>query len=61
MKYNDFIRTLEKRGAVLHRTGGKHIIYRHPALNRNLVVTKAKTVSAGVVRQCDQLLRAVGA
>jgi predicted RNA binding protein YcfA (HicA-like mRNA interferase family) len=61
MKYSEFIREIESRGAALHRTGGKHIIYRHPRLERNLVFTKAKTVSSGVYRQCDKLLASVGA
>ena len=60
IKYKDFIRELEERGAKLHRTSGKHIIYRHPNLNRNLVITKAKSVSSGVYRECDKLLHSVG-
>jgi predicted RNA binding protein YcfA (HicA-like mRNA interferase family) len=61
MKYNDFLKELIARGCYEHRTGGKHLIYRHSKLNRNLVITKAKKVSLGVYRECDKLLQSVGA
>jgi len=60
MKYNDFVRELQARGCSQHRTSGKHLIYRHPNLNRNLVITKAKNVSPGLYRECDKLLMSIG-
>lgn len=56
IKYREFIAQLEERGAKVYRTNGKHIIYRHPNLNRNLVITKAKTVSSGLYKECMKLL-----
>ena len=56
IKYREFIAQLEERGARVYRTNGKHIIYRHPNLNRNLVITKAKTVSPGLYKECMKLL-----
>jgi len=50
---------LEESGATLHRSGGKHIIYRHPKVNRNIVITKAKTVSFGVYKQTQSILASV--
>ena len=61
MKYNDFLKELLARGCKLHRSSGKHIIYRHDNLNRNLVVTKAKKVSPGLYNECNKLLLSVGA
>ena len=61
IKYNDFVRELQARGCSPHRTSGKHLIYRHPNLNRNLVITKAKSVSPGLYRECDKLLTSIGA
>ncbi len=60
MKYRDFLQELLVRGCYVHRTGGKHIIYRHPKLPRNIVVTKAKQVSPGLYRDCNKLLSSVG-
>jgi predicted RNA binding protein YcfA (HicA-like mRNA interferase family) len=60
MKYKDFIRELEKRGCYEHRTNGKHLIYRHPNLSRNLIITKAKSVSPGIYNECDKLLISIG-
>ena len=56
IKYREFIAQLEQRGARVYRTNGKHLIYRHPNLNRNLVITKAKTVSPGLYKECMKLL-----
>jgi predicted RNA binding protein YcfA (HicA-like mRNA interferase family) len=56
IKYREFISQLEQRGCKLHRTSGKHIIYRHHNLNRNIVITKAKTVSPGLYNECMKLL-----
>lgn len=56
IKYREFIAQLEERGAKAYRTNGKHLIYRHPNLNRNIVITKAKTVSPGVYKECMKLL-----
>ena len=56
IKYREFIAQLEQRGARVYRTNGKHIIYRHPNLNRNIVITKAKTVSPGLYKECMKLL-----
>jgi len=50
---------LEAKGCTVYRTSGKHLIYRHPHLNRNLVITKAKVVSPGVYRECCKLLKNV--
>ena len=60
MKYNDFVAELLKRGCHLHRSSGKHIIYRHSELSRNLIITKAKNVSPGLYHQCDKLLTSIG-
>jgi predicted RNA binding protein YcfA (HicA-like mRNA interferase family) len=60
MKYKDFIAELLKRGCRLHRSNGKHIIYRHSQLSRNLIITKAKNVSPGLYHQCDKLLTSIG-
>ena len=60
IKYKEFIAELESRGAKVHRTSGKHLIYRHPKLNRNLVITKAKVVSVGLYKECDKLLTSIG-
>jgi len=56
IKYREFIAQLEQKGARVHRTNGKHLIYRHPNLNRNIVITKAKTVSPGLYNECMKLL-----
>jgi predicted RNA binding protein YcfA (HicA-like mRNA interferase family) len=61
IKYNDFVRELLARGCSPHRKSGKHLIYRHPELNRNLVITKAKTISLGIYKECDKLLTSIGA
>jgi predicted RNA binding protein YcfA (HicA-like mRNA interferase family) len=61
IKYNDFVRQLLARGCSAHRKSGKHLIYRHPELNRNLVIPKAKTISLGIYRECDKLLTTIGA
>jgi predicted RNA binding protein YcfA (HicA-like mRNA interferase family) len=61
IKYNDFLKELLSRGCIVHRTSGKHLIYRHPNLNRNLVITKAKTISPGLYKECNKLLLSVGA
>jgi predicted RNA binding protein YcfA (HicA-like mRNA interferase family) len=61
IKYNEFIRELLSRGCYEHRKGGKHLIYRHPELTRNLIVTKAKSVSPGLYKECDRLLTSIGA
>lgn len=50
---------LEAKGCSIHRQGGKHIIYRHPQVPRNIVITKAKTVSFGVYKQAESLLQNV--
>ena len=60
MKYNDFVAELLKRGCRLHRSSGKHLIYRHHNLNRNLVITKSKLVKPGLYYQCDKLLTSIG-
>jgi predicted RNA binding protein YcfA (HicA-like mRNA interferase family) len=59
IKYNDFVRQLLARGCSAHRKSGKHLIYRHPELNRNLVIPKA--ISLGVYRECDKLLTTIRA
>lgn len=56
IKYREFIHQIESLGATLHRTNGKHMIYRHPNLNRNLVIANAKTVSPGVYHTIIKLL-----
>jgi len=61
IKYNDFLRELLSRGCYEHRTSGKHLIYRHPNLNRNLIITKAKSVKPGLYHECDKLLTSIGA
>jgi len=61
IKYNEFVRELLARGCSPHRKSGKHLIYRHPELSRNLVITKAKTVSLGIYKECDRLLTSIGA
>jgi predicted RNA binding protein YcfA (HicA-like mRNA interferase family) len=61
IKYNDFLKELLARGCTVHRTSGKHMIYRHPNLTRNLVITKAKVVKPGLYHQCNKLLQSVGA
>jgi len=61
IKYNDFLKELIARGCSVHRTSGKHMIYRHPNLNRNIVITKAKIVKPGIYYQCNKLLLSVGA
>jgi predicted RNA binding protein YcfA (HicA-like mRNA interferase family) len=59
IKYKEFVRMLEEKGCTVHRKGGKHIIYRHPQINRNLIITKAKVVSPGIYRECCKLLEKV--
>lgn len=61
MKYNDFIAELMQRGCHLHRASGKHLIYRHPKLPRNLIITKSKLVKPGLYHSCNKLLLSVGA
>ena len=56
MKYREFLKLLESNGFYAHRTTGKHLVYRHPNLERDLPITKAKTVSSGLVRQANKLL-----
>lgn len=62
MKYAQFLKELIARGCYEHRCSGKHLIYRHPRLNRNLVIPKHhKLVSPGLYRECNSLLQSIGA
>ena len=56
MKYKTFILYLTAKGCTLHRTSGKHHIYTHPKINRNIVIPKQKEISQGVIYQTQKLL-----
>jgi len=59
IKYNQFIKELEDLGCHIHRTNGKHHVWRHPKLSRNIVITKAKTVSPGLYHSTLKLVASV--
>ena len=56
MKYKTFILYLKDKGCTLHRTSGKHHIYIHPKINRNIVIPKQKEVSQGIIHHTQKLL-----
>jgi predicted RNA binding protein YcfA (HicA-like mRNA interferase family) len=60
MKYKAFLIYLTDKGCTLHRSSGKHHIYTHPQLDRNIVIPKHhKEVSPGVVKTTQKLLQNV--
>lgn len=60
MKYKSFILYLKDEGCTLHRSSGKHHIYTHPQLDRNIVIPKHhKDVSPGVVKTTIKLLNSI--
>jgi len=59
MKYKTFIMYLIAKGCSLHRTSGKHHIYIHPKIDRNIVIPKQKEVSQGIIYSTQKLLQNV--
>jgi hypothetical protein len=56
MMRRDFIRTLERRGCVLHRHGSRHDVYLNPASGRKAPVPRHREIPESLCRMIRKQL-----